>query len=102
MQVLITVGNEYLLFPNNLYEHALVAHTVKFPVEYLLPCSEIKFAASDGDNNLAPHDRALQMSIGVVLIAIMDLRRSFEIRNNGHICNVIMGFALESGGSAIA
>src|SRR5262249_55115881 len=35
--------------------------------EDLLPRSEVKFALRDGDNDLAAHDLALQMSIGVIL-----------------------------------
>ena len=59
------------LFPNDLYEYTLVAFAVKFPVKYLLPRPEIELAVRNGDDNLAPHDRAFHMSVGVVLIAVV-------------------------------
>ncbi len=59
------------LLAYDFYQHPLVAHTVKFSVEYLLLCSEIKLAICDCNKRLAAHDRTLQMGIGIVLISVV-------------------------------
>jgi RNA polymerase sigma-70 factor (ECF subfamily) len=52
----------------------LIAHTVELTVEYLFPRSEVKFSVRNGNDDLAPHDGAFQMRVGVVLIRLDDRR----------------------------
>src|SRR5579859_5428154 len=54
-------------FANDFHQSALAPATVKFPIENLLPRTEIKPPFGDGDYNLAPHDLAFQMRVSVVL-----------------------------------
>src|SRR5882762_8259775 len=53
--------------PDDLDQHPLRAPSVELAVEDLLPGSEIQLPAGDRDHDLAPHDLALVVGVGVVL-----------------------------------
>src|SRR5262245_37901862 len=53
--------------PGDLDQHPPGAVAVEFPVENLLPRAEVELPPGDGDDDLPPHDLALQVGVGVVL-----------------------------------
>ena len=59
------------LLSDHLDLNPLIPFPVKFLVEDLFPGSKIKPAFCDGHYRLPAHDRPLQMSVRIVLIAVM-------------------------------
>ena len=51
----------------NFHERAFAAAAVELAVENLFPRAEVEFARSHGDDDLAAHDGALEVGVGVVL-----------------------------------
>ena len=54
------------LFPDDLHQRAFSAAAVELAVENLLPRAEVEFAFGDGDDDLAAHDLALEVGVGVI------------------------------------
>src|SRR5262245_30329372 len=67
------------LVTNPLHEHTFPTASVEFAVKDLLPRVEVEFAPGDGDDNLASHDLAFEIRIGVVFAGaiVMIERRRF-------------------------
>ena len=59
------------LFTNNLDQDPLPASTIKLTIEYLLPGPEMQPPFCDCHHYFTPHDLALEMGIGIVLIPIV-------------------------------
>src|SRR5271169_3515609 len=57
--------------PNDLHEDPLPAHAVKFPVEDLFPRAKVEPPSGHRDDDLAAHDRALEVGVRVVLAAVV-------------------------------
>ena len=57
--------------PNDFDQDPFVPLSVKFEIENLLPCAEIQSSVCYRDHHLAPHDGTLQVSIRVVLEAVV-------------------------------
>ena len=75
------MGNHIRLFPDDFDQHPFPSSPVEFTVEYLFPGAEVEFALGDGNNNLAPHDLAFQMRIGIVLTrAVVVVLRGWFMR----------------------
>jgi hypothetical protein len=53
--------------PNDLHQRPLPPQAVEFAVENLLPRAEVEFAGGDGHDDLAAHDGALQVGVGIIL-----------------------------------
>src|SRR3954463_11523136 len=69
------------LFPNDFDKHPLRPPAVEFTVKNPLPRAEIEIAPRDRDEDLAAHDLALVMGVGVVLtgaVVLIALRRWIE------------------------
>ena len=59
------------LFADDLHEDTLAAAAVELAVEYALPGPEMKLAGSDGDDDFATKDLALDVGVGIVLAHIV-------------------------------
>jgi len=59
------------LFSDDFDQHAFAAEAVEFPVEDLLPRSEVEAAVGHGDNNFTAHDTAFEMGVGVVFRTVV-------------------------------
>lgn len=60
-----------LSLPNDLDQRALTAQAVEFAVEDLFPRAEIEFALRDRDHDLAAHDGALEVGVGIVFRTVV-------------------------------
>jgi len=58
---------ERVSVPDRLDQDALRTPAIEFPVEDLLPRSEVQLAIRDGDDDLAAHDLPLVVRVSVVL-----------------------------------
>jgi hypothetical protein len=58
-------------FTDDFDEGALFAKAVEFAIENLLPWAEVEFAPGDGDDDFAAHEGAFEVSVGIVLGAIV-------------------------------
>ena len=56
---------------DDFHEDAFATQAVEFAVKNLLPRTEVEATAGHGDNDLAAHDAALEVRVGVVLRAIV-------------------------------
>ena|SRR6266850_5189431 len=54
------------LLAYDLHEHPLAAAAIEFTVKYLLPRSEVEFGFGYGNDDLAAHDLAFEVSVGVI------------------------------------
>ena len=63
------------LLADDLDQDALAAASVEFAVEDLLPGAEVEAAVRDGDDDLAAHDLALEVGVGVVLAGVVGVAR---------------------------
>jgi hypothetical protein len=54
-------------FAYDLDKHALGSAPIEFAVENLLPRPKIEFSLCNGDDDLATHDLALEVGVGVIL-----------------------------------
>src|SRR5476649_85911 len=63
------------LFPKNLDQHTLWTAAIELAVENLFPGPEVEAAGGDGHDALPPHDRALEMRVGVVLVSVVIVLR---------------------------
>ncbi len=59
------------LFPNNLNQHPLPPLPIILPVKDLLPRAEVELAVRDGDDDLAAHELALEVGVGIVLAGLV-------------------------------
>src|SRR6185369_7112168 len=59
------------LLANDLDEHALLAASIEFAVENLLPGTEIEFAVGDRHDNFASHHLAFDVGIGIVFAGVV-------------------------------
>ncbi len=73
------------LLPDHLYQNALPPHSIELTVKDLLPGPEVELAVRDRDNDLAAHDRTLEVRVGVVLAGVVSIlgyrlmgRKTFE------------------------
>ncbi len=70
-----------MLLSNNLHKYPLNTSAVKLPVEDLLPGAKVEFAIRYGHDNLASHDLAFHVGIGVILagsVVVITLGRRVE------------------------
>src|SRR6185436_11874899 len=51
--------------------HAFLPLPIELSVEHLFPRSQVQLTPSDGDNHLVPHERPLQMGVGVVFTRLV-------------------------------
>lgn len=63
----LSTARRRALVADDFYEDSFAAAAVEFAVEDLFPRAEIEFAAGDGDDDLAAHDGAFEVGVGVVL-----------------------------------
>src|SRR5688572_27809941 len=63
----------YCLLTHHLHHHALLPLAVELGVEHLFPRPEIELAGGDRQHHLMPHERALEMGIGIVFASLMML-----------------------------
>ena len=78
-----TLAENYwlMLFANHLHQHALGPAAVEFAVEDLFPGAEIELALGDRDDDLAAHDLAFHVGIGIVFaraVVLVALGRRIE------------------------
>ena len=59
------------LFPDNFYQNTLSSFSVELTVKYLFPRTEIKLTVSNSNYYFAPHNRTLQMSVGIILSCVV-------------------------------
>ena len=60
-----------ILHSDDLHDDALFAAAVELRIEHLFPRAEIQRAAGDRNHHLMPHDRALQVRVGIVLARLV-------------------------------
>ena len=63
------------LFSHHFHDDAFAALAVELRVEHLFPWPEVERAVRDREDDLMPHDRALQMGVRVVLTGLVMLVR---------------------------
>src|SRR5829696_7272788 len=73
-------GYARVLLPHHLHDDPLLPLPVELGVEDLFPRPEIELARGNRHDHLMPHDRALQMRIGVVFAGLMMLVRKTRRR----------------------
>src|SRR5206468_11933057 len=56
---------------HHLDDHPLLPSPVELGIEHLFPWSEIECAVGDRQHDLVPHDRALEMRVGIVFAGLM-------------------------------
>ena len=79
------------LLPNDLYQHPLPPPPVKLAIENLFPRAEIEFAFGDADDDLAAHDLAFHVRVGVVLAgAVVLVLGGWRVRRQLFQPNVIV------------
>src|SRR5580700_3475612 len=52
---------------DNLHQHPLLPPSIEFPIENLLPRTEVELSLGNRHHHLAPHHLAFQMRVRVVL-----------------------------------
>jgi len=62
---------EVLLLPDDLHQHPFLPFSIELTIENLLPGTEVELAVRDRDDDLAAHDRPLEVRIGVVFAAVV-------------------------------
>jgi hypothetical protein len=68
--------------PDDFYQYALPPAAVELAIEDLFPRAKVERAFGDGDDNLAAHNLAFEMRVGVVFpgAVVVVLRRRFMRR----------------------
>ncbi len=72
-----------VLLADDFYKYAFLPPAVEFAVKDLLPRAEVELAVGDGNHDLAAHDLALVMGIGVVFagaVVVVSFGRRIERR----------------------
>ena len=63
------------LFADDFDQHSLAAHSIEFPVEDLLPWTEVEFTVGNCDDYLSSHDGALEVRVRVIFGAVVTVLR---------------------------
>jgi len=61
------------LLTDDLHENAFFTESVELTIENLLPRAKVELSSSHGHYDLAAHDRALEVGVGVVLGAVVSV-----------------------------
>jgi hypothetical protein len=63
------------LFTNDFHQNPLAAKSIELAIKNLLPGPEVELPIAHSHHDLASHDHSLEMSVGIVLSAIVSVLR---------------------------